>query len=481
MRALEIALLALNIPLLIPLLFKRGAARPLWQPKVRLLLSVTAVLVGVMHVLLEGGRWQLALAYGLTGANLFASLWQAQQPGRAGGPGRSANTPTWIRRAAGLFGLFALGLSAALAYLFPIPKLPALTGPFRVGTAVLHFVDPTRPELYNPTPGGPRELMVQIWYPAEPETGAPPGPWMAEADIATPAIARRLNLPAFLFSHLRLARTHAVFDAPAAPGSGPYPVLLFSHGWGGLRTQNIAQVEELASHGYVVAAVDHTYGAVVTVFPDGRTALWNQAILPFGAAQSEFDKAANQLVETWAGDLGFVLDQLAAGPFRERLDLKRVGVFGHSTGGGATVVFCTRDPRCQAGQAMDAWLEPVPQAVIAAGLDQPFLFMRSEAWEQPGRNPRNDQLQAEVLTKLRGAGYRMTIAGTAHFDFSSLPLFSPLTTALGLKGPIDGARVNEIVNAYTLAFFDQQLKKLPEPLLDGPAAAYPEVTILAEP
>ncbi len=317
--------------------------------------------------------------------------------------------------------------------------------------------------------------MVQIWYPAEPAPGAAPGPWMAEAAIAGPAIARRLDLPSFLFSHLRLARTHAVFDAPVAAGAAPYPVLLFSHGWGGLRTQNVAQVEELASHGYVVVAMDHTYGAVVTVFPDGRTALWNQSILPFGAAQAEFDQAANQLIEVWAGDIRFVLDQVSSGPFREHLDLKKVGVFGHSTGGGATVVFCTQDPRCQAGLAMDAWLEPVPQAVIAAGLDQPFYFMRSAAWEQPSRNPKNDQLEADMLANLRGPGYRIAIEGTAHFDFSSLPLFSPLTPVLGLKGPIDGLRVNQIVNTYSLAFFNQALKNLPDPLLDGPSPAYPEV------
>jgi pimeloyl-ACP methyl ester carboxylesterase len=306
---------------------------------------------------------------------------------------------------------------------------------------------------------------------------------MAEAAIAGPAIASRLDLPAFLFSHLSLARTHAVAETPVAARETPYPVLLFSHGWGGLRTQNISQVEELASQGYIVAALDHTFGAVVTVFPDGRTAVWNTSILPFGAPQAEFDQAANQLMDVWAADLSFVLDQLALlqygddpGLFRERLDLDRVGVFSHSTGGGATVVFCTRDPRCKAGLAMDAWLEPVPTSIIAAGLDQPFLFMRSEAWEQPSRNPQNDQLQAEVLANLREAGYRIAIKGTAHFDFSSLPLFSPLTPTLGLKGPIDGLRVNDIINAYTLAFFDQYLKNVANPLLDGPVAAYPEVT-----
>ena len=249
-------------------------------------------------------------AYGLTIVNLAFSLWDLR-PWDAREADQTWGLPHWARRAIGLLSLVILALSAALAALFPVPELPALTGPFQVGTTVLHYVDTSRTEYYSPDPGGPRELMVQIWYPAEPGPASLPGPWMAEAAIAGPAIASRLELPAFLFSHLSLARTHAVAEAPVAARETPYPVLLFSHGWGGLRTQNISQVEELASQGYIVAALDHTFGAVVTVFPDGRTAVWNTSILPFGAPPAEFDQAANQLVDVWAADLSFVLDQLA--------------------------------------------------------------------------------------------------------------------------------------------------------------------------
>ncbi len=486
MRTLEILLLFLNLPFAVVLFTGRPGKRPAWRIGLTLLALLTS-LVSLAHLWIEGGRWQLVPAYALTATNLVFGL-RLLRPGTGESQEQKRGTGRGARFAGGLLATLALATSAAVGYLFPIPQLPALTGPFRVGTAVLHLVDPSRAELYSPEPGGLRELMVQVWYPAGREPGQAPGPWMAEAGIAGPAIARRLDLPVFLFNHLQLARTNAIPEAKIATGGGNYPVLLFSHGWGGLRTQNVTQVEELASHGYVVAAVDHTYGAVVTVFPDGRVALWNPSILPFGAPPDEFDRAANQLVETWAGDLSFMLDQLdalspgeAPGGLSGRLDMDRVGVLGHSTGGGATVVFCDQDPRCRAGLAMDAWLEPVPRPVIEAGLGQPFLFMRSAAWEQPSQNPENDELQAEVLARLDGAGYRMAIEGTGHFDFSALPLFSPLAPALGLKGPIDGYRVNQIINAYTLAFFNQHLRDQPDPLLAGPDAAYPEVTIQIKP
>ena len=54
--------------------------------------------------------------------------------------------------------------------------------------------------------------------------------------------------------------------------------------------------------------------------------------------------------------------------------------------------------------------------------------------------------------------YEFTIQGTEHYDFSSLPLLSPLTEQLGLKGPIEGDLGLEIINAYSVRFFDETLR-----------------------
>ncbi len=416
--------------------------------------------------------------YLLTAIQLLSRLWE-NRPARIN---QRPPTNRLRRLIGGLASLVILGLGLALGLLFPVPRVPLLTGPYPIGTIIFHLVDGNRPEIYTDDPNDMRELMVQVWYPATLEDSAVPGPWMVEAAVAGPAIARRLDLPGFLLDHLQLVRTHAVGDAPPAGAQGPFPVLLFSHGWGGLRTQHITLVEELASHGFVVAAADHTYGAVVTVFPGDRVALWNPNILRTGVSQDDYDAASNQLVRIWAGDLIVVLDQLhrlnngeGEASFSGLLDMERVGVIGHSTGGGTAVEWCAEDDRCRAGFTMDAWLEPVSRSVIEAGLEQPFLFLRSEAWEQPARNPRNDQLQANLLEHLRGPGYRLAVQGTEHYDFSSLPLFSPLAPALGLKGPIPGPRINEIVNSYARAFFSRQLLGEVDPLLDGPSARFPEV------
>ena len=72
-------------------------------------------------------------------------------------------------------------------------------------------------------------------------------------------------------------------------------------------------------------------------------------------------------------------------------------------------------------------------------------------------------------------GYSLTIAGTRHYDFSDLPLLSPLSPWLGLKGPIDGRRVLEIISQYSVAFFDAHLKGEENELLYGPSMEYLEV------
>jgi hypothetical protein len=120
---------------------------------------------------------------------------------------------------------------------------------------------------------------------------------------------------------------------------------------------------------------------------------------------------------------------------------------------------------------MDAWLEPVAEAVIDDSVNQPFMFLWSEDWG----SDENKALFNDVYEGLNGLGYSLTIAGTRHYDFSDLPLLSPLSPWFGLKGPIDGRRVMEIISAYSVAFFDEQLKGVSSELLVGVSEEYNEV------
>jgi hypothetical protein len=225
--------------------------------------------------------------------------------------------------------------------------------------------------------------------------------------------------------------------------------------------------------------MQHTYGAVVTVFKDGTVAKNNPSALPSGAPDDEYEVAARKLVDQWAGDMAFALDFLDQqnkdqdSRFYGLLDFSRIGVYGHSTGGGAAIQFCGTDPRCKAVLGQDPFMRPVSYEVLESGLSQPSFYMFSQEWADL-LDSRNNKLFNPFHSNSTETYGALFIEGTAHFDFSDLPLLSPLAPQLGLKGPINGKRVTVILNDYLSSFFDMTLKGIPTDLFAG-QSPYAEV------
>jgi predicted dienelactone hydrolase len=466
MRPLEILTpVLLAVYLLYPL---TGRKRP---PAVGILPAVALVVIAV-HAVIEGMRWQMIPLYAFTAATFLASLPVFFRTSQQDTPKRR---PLRV-----ILSLVLLALATLLPVLLPIPAIPAPSGPYAIGTRIYELTDTSRRELYSGA-DEPRRFQAQVWYPAEVMPADERAPWMANAKVFAPTIASYLGLPSFFLDHLALVKVPAYKEAQVAATDAGFPVILFSHGWNGFNAQNTGQALQLASHGYVVVGIQHTYGAVVTVFDDGTVAKNNPSALPSGAPDEEYEIAARKLADQWAGDMGFALDFLegqnreTGSPFYKSLDLSRVGAYGHSTGGGAVIQFCGTDARCQAVLGQDPFMRPVSQSVLENGLPQPSFFMFSQEWADIA-DSRNNQLFAPFrsrLTDFLGAVY---ITGTEHYDFSDLPLLSPLAPQLGLKGPINGGRVTEIVNDYLLSFFDATLNGASRGLFENPSP-YEEVKV----
>jgi dienelactone hydrolase len=154
-----------------------------------------------------------------------------------------------------------------------------------------------------------------------------------------------------------------------ADDQSSYPVLMQSQsGFPPLLLAAVA--EELASHGYVVVGVNHTYEPAVTVFADGRAVAVNPDAVAgvlgpqTGPYQERFRQRA-AVCDYKAADLASVADQLeqlpaeAAGLLGGRLDLDRLGAFGHFFGGNAALQWCRDDRRCRAAANLDGalWTE----------------------------------------------------------------------------------------------------------------------------
>lgn len=406
---------------------------------------LAGVVVGlaVAQLGLEGFRWQLVALYAVAGA-LTAVSWS---------PAREVRRPR--SRAAGWVGVALL--AAGLPVLLPIPRLPVPDGPYAVGTTTMVATDESRMERYGPSPGGPRILALHLWYPAEPTGAAAPG-WLGPETRR--AVAGQYGLPWFFLDHLGLTATHAVRDAPLASGDEQFPVVVYSHGWNGFGRISPDQPERLASHGFVVIAPDHTFGALVSDLPGGLVP-HDPAALPDEQEVGEAARTAASaaLVATYAQDIRFVFDLLTvrepvALGMAGRIDVERIGVYGHSTGGGAAVAACQADARCDAVLGLDPWVVPVDPWVIGAGLSQPFVAMRSDGWV----GEEND----EVLYDLHSAGGAsstiMALEGANHFDFVALSQISPLARYLGFTGSIPAPIAREAIGALLVSFFDEHLR-----------------------
>ncbi len=437
-----------------------------------------ALLPAIAQVLIEGPRWQMVPAYTLTG--LFFLVWLLQNitPGVAGPP--ITNWP-FIGLAVGI-GILGLAVSTALPMLFPVFRFPPPSGPYQIGTLTYHWIDANRQEVFTADPEARRELMVQLWYPAKGDPSSPRAPYLQHPEALASA-ARALHMPEFIVGHLKYVTTHASPSAPVADDEPSYPVLIFLSGRWGYRQSNTFQIEELVSHGYIVAAIDQPYAAAGVVFPDGRLAAMDPRM--YDPAHPGHPGFYDGVIPFLAQDVVFTLEQLASvnqadpnGILTGRLDLQHAGIFGVSLGGIVTGEACLLEPRLRACLVMDAFM---PADVVQSGLQQPSMWisrdaqtMQFEGWAQADIDETQITMRV-VYESLPGEGYLVLVPGMFHANFTDAPLFSPLALLVGLSGPFDAQQAHSIINAYSLAFFDRHLKGRPAALLDGLAKQYPEV------
>lgn len=377
-------------------------------------------------------------------------------------------------------------------FILPALELPDPTGNFNVGTVAFPLLDASRDEIFTPDPSDRRELVVQVWYPTEATTGTI-APYLDP--ITSQLVAGASGLPANLFN---LVRPNAFAGAAIADDQPTYPVVFFSHGLGQLPNFYTAQQEALASHGYIVVGINHTYTSAVTVLPDGRILPFASSFLPTNLA--EFEPAFNQAVGVRAADAQFVLNQLTAlntndpsGLFTGRLDLAQVGMFGHSFGGATTTRVLQLDNRFRAGLSLEGIL--LSPSLTQPAIQQPLMLINAERTYDDSLigqtlRPADLFLRQTLYQQAGGAAYNLTVGGTEHSNFSDRSLLFPLASiyspdrlgragafSFGLTdvGPIDGDRAIALTNEYTVAFFEEHLRGMPVPLLDGPSTLFPEV------
>ncbi len=488
MRTFEIILVVLLVLTWISMLFSRlNRFRILkWLP----LLAAVAALV---QLLVEKFRWQMTLLYALD--VLFLLLSVPRLFGKTGQPFRNLAIRILVGTGK-VLGSILMILAIALPNLFPMFDLPKPTGQFAVGTTTFEWVDSSRPETITADPSDYRDLLVQVWYPADKTAKAKPLPmWPSAFD---PYFAKANSLPSFTCDPISLIPSHTYAELPVNAAQATYPVLVFSHAYiPGFMNQNLVQMEELASQGYVIFSVAHPYESAAIFYPDGRIVDIDQARFKTIASEMggsmdamkqyiaaddpvEKENAFRQYLNgvptlqestgIWAQDVIFAMDQIERlnqgeiqSQFSGRLDIERMGVFGMSLGGAVAGEVCMLDSRCKAGANLDGFQVG---NLIDGKVTRPFFMMSSA---------RNAGINNVILDRFQGKFHLMVVKDSSHFNYADFQLVSPLFQLIGATGSINPYRMETILNSYLVGFFNTYLRGEHYALLDGPSPTYPEV------
>jgi len=335
---------------------------------------------------------------------------------------------------------------------------PDVTGPHGVGTRIVSMTDYTRDDPYA-TDGPPRSILVRFWYPAQANTQCQP------ADYASPRVWRRFSQ--LIGAPLPNVSTNSCIDAPVSEGA--HPVVVFTPGFTGTFTDYTFLFEDLASWGYVVASVAHTYETTAVEFPHGQ---YIQSVLgSYLGANLEGDAATMSFaVSVRLADLRFVLNELsvlnadAQGPFGGRLDTDRVALAGHSLGGVTTLLGVEQDTRFRAGILIDG---AVPNGFLST-TQTPIMFMGMgrQHWSEG---------ECRLWSELRGPRFAVNFAGAEHLTPSDA-----LWIARGAITPGNMSVETTLasIRDYVVAFLDANLRgETWSPLLLRPAPEYPGASV----
>lgn len=361
--------------------------------------------------------------------------------------------------------LITLCASAAVSGRSKLP-LPAPLGSYSVGTTSLEMIDHSRMDPYASTPQ-PRAIMVSLFYPTT-DTHKPFAPYLP-AKLA--AIADQyLGLPAGFIESIQ-PQAHLNARLEEIPD---IPIILFSPGLGAAREEYTILFEGLASYGYLVIAMDHTYDAVLVEFLDGTIVLGSPDIN--GDAQS---------IDVRTKDSSFVIDQLSNKTFITQIPgighrtfkESKIAMFGHSLGGTTTLSVLEADKRVLGGVSLDG---PIFGAEEELGINKPFLMFGRD-----NHTRCNDPAWAEVWKHLAGWKAEITLAKTTHFTFTDIGavfteagLIDSLDPGRSMYGSIDQVRATVVEITYLKAFFDFVLKRGKDTMFRHSDPAFPEITIV---
>jgi predicted esterase len=362
-----------------------------------------------------------------------------------------------------VFSFYFLSSEAQQKQVINERPFPKPDGPYQVGTTNYFWIDEMRDEIFTKDKADKRHLLVQVWYPAQ----------INHSEYFSPYILnpQEFDQPTQQIKDMFLVKTNAILDAPIASNKKIFPVILFSHGMGMPRFSSTFLMEHLASHGFIIFGIGHSFFDGTVVFPDGYRPEQNfYPELVQSKSQDDSDKNhIHFILEAFQKDTEFILTQIErlnetqGERFYDKLDLSRIGICGWSIGGINAAQMCKKNIRILAGINFDGL---AGGDVVKDGIEKPFMVMKS------GADIPENMLSCEnsFLRNSTNDIYRITISGAVHTNFSDMGLFNSI-----MEGKIDTKYCFDIINHITLAFFRKNIKINKKVDIEKVAKQYPEV------
>jgi hypothetical protein len=447
--------------------------------------SIVVAFATLLQIFIEGMRWQMFPAYFLA-LLLVISFFLKNKI---------------LRRIVFYTAISLVMIATIFATFFPVFKFNKPAGKFDIGTLTYHLTDTSRKEFFSDKSNRKREIMMQIWYPAKKNIREKFAPYIEDAETFTPALAELFGYPKFLFTHLKYVKSNAISNAKISNADEKFPVLIYHTGINGCRQLNTFLIQELVSQGYIVAGIDNPGAVAFVQFPDGEFIKG----LPIEKIQALTHQSIEDLTEIpklngiemkdgvipyFSKDISFViscLEKINKTDFQKILthhvDTNKIGVFGVSLGGIVVAEATLNDNRIKACLIMEA---PMPKDVMKNGLKTPTMIMtrdaetmrlerkRSGGWTEKDIQQHQYSMK-NIYDRLPSEGYFIQIPKMFHVDFTDLPLWFPYGKFFGITGGLKIGEAHQIINSFSVAFFDKELKGKESEFLKKPNKIFPNV------
>ncbi|KAI3640851.1 hypothetical protein MIR68_001729 [Amoeboaphelidium protococcarum] len=364
--------------------------------------------------------------------------------------------------------------SLILCLLLPVFVTPPLFGPYKkIAVASFDVKDPSRPrwDLYGDK-SGIRQLWFRVFYPTVESATGTYSQYLPDILHRGKYFTKDLGLPSFMFNHFVLSKTRAIQQNSSEDikiADGKHPLVLLSHGYNSSMEIHTILCQHLASHGYIVASVQHSFDALITYFPSSGESFPFNASPPVLRDENHFWEFRGKHLDIRARDLLFVLDLLTGqkkaesvdfSQFTASVDMNRIYAVGQSFGACTAIQSAVLDQRIKKVVGFDGWITVLSKETKQCGVKVPLLLLQAGPRFYVNDNFWSETNDSDCVSLIKNSPEPSTLVrleGVKHLEFTDANLFSPVVSQLlGISGPLPGSLLQKIMFDYTYRFLKDQ-------------------------